>query len=52
MSDMPNPGSEAAQLLGCICPVYDNNCGKYAPRPPDGWWKRMDCRVHGKEAQK
>jgi hypothetical protein len=25
----------------------DNNRGKWAPYPPDGWWQRVDCPVHG-----
>lgn len=41
-----NPGSDEAQTAGCICPVMDNNRGKYPPRPPKGWWMRPDCAVH------
>lgn len=43
----PNPGSNAALDAGCICPVFDNNRGKYPPWPPDGWWIRGDCPIHG-----
>jgi hypothetical protein len=43
----PNPGSEAARDAGCICPAFDNNFGLRPPRPPDSWWKRPDCRLHG-----
>lgn len=42
----PNPGSDKAIELGCTCPVLDNNHGKFAPWPPDGWWKDPDCPVH------
>jgi hypothetical protein len=42
----PNPGSDAARAQGCICPVLDNNHGKWAPWPPDGWWMRPDCPLH------
>lgn len=26
--DQPNPGSEEAKKLGCICPIFDNSRGK------------------------
>lgn len=41
-----NPGSDAARDAGCICPEQDNNYGKWAPWPPDGWWLRQDCPYH------
>ncbi len=43
----PNPGSDAAQKMGCNCAVLDNNHGKFAPWPPDGWWIREGCPIHG-----
>lgn len=43
---VPNPGSDAALDAGCICAVLDNNHGTVPPRPPDGWWVRLDCPVH------
>ena len=43
---IPNPGSEEAGALGCVCPVMDNNHGKWAPWPPDGWWMAEGCPVH------
>lgn len=43
---VPNPGSEAALAMGCTCNPRDNNRGKYAPYPPDGWWKDKGCPVH------
>jgi phage tail protein X len=41
-----NPGSEAARTRGCICAVLDNNHGKFAPWPDDGWWITEGCPVH------
>ncbi|MGW5556891.1 hypothetical protein ACWER9_06665 [Micromonospora sp. NPDC003944] len=42
----PNPGSQEAHDGGCLCPVLDNNHGKFPPYPPDGWWIREDCPMH------
>jgi hypothetical protein len=42
----PNPGSDAAIKLGCICAVLDNCHGKFAPYPPNGWWITGGCPVH------
>jgi len=42
----PNPGSIAALLLGCLCPVLDNREGRSAPYPPDGWLVTLGCPVH------
>ena len=47
----PNPGSKEARALGCRCPVMDNNSGKWAPRPPDGWWISMACELHAWKAK-
>lgn len=44
----PNPGSDEARTKGCICPVLDNNHGKMAPWPPDGWWMDTECPLHGR----
>lgn len=41
----PNPGSEAARDLGCICAVMDNNHGKYLPWT-GGWWITQGCPIH------
>lgn len=46
MADWVNPGSDEARERGCICPVMDNNHGKRAPWPPDGWWITEACPVH------
>lgn len=43
--DKPNPGSDAALLLGCLCPVLDNNHGKHMPWP-GAWWITEGCPVH------
>lgn len=46
------PGSDKARDAGCICPVMDNNYGRFPLYPPtdehpDGaWWMRADCPVH------
>lgn len=42
----PNPGSDEARSLGCICAVFDNNHGRHAPWPDDGWWITGGCPVH------
>ena len=42
----PNPGSQEARDQGCLCPRMDNCNGKWAPRPPDGWFIRSDCPLH------
>ncbi len=47
VSKLPNPGSDEARAEGCICPVAENNGGLTAPSPPDSWWQRTDCPVHG-----
>lgn len=49
MSERPNPGSDEARAAGCICPVLDNNHGKFAPWPDDGWWINGDCSLHAEE---
>jgi len=46
MSEVPNPGSPEALLVGCICAVLDNNHGEFAPYPPDEWWITAGCPVH------
>jgi hypothetical protein len=44
----PNPGSDAAVSLGCICPVMDNNRGLYVPWP-GGFWVNEGCPLHAPE---
>jgi hypothetical protein len=41
-----NPGSPEAIAIGCRCARLDNNHGKFAPWPPDGWWINGNCPVH------
>lgn len=42
------PGSAAAQLVGCTCPVLDNGRGNVElARARGGWWMHSDCPVHG-----
>lgn len=42
----PNPGSDEAIALGCICPVLDNAHGEGA-RGPGTFWVNRDCPIHG-----
>lgn len=46
MSATPNPGSDEARTAGCICAVLDNNHGRWAPWPDNGWWITHGCPVH------
>jgi hypothetical protein len=44
----PNPGTEEAQALGCVCPVIAN-CYGQGFRQPDGslaFWMTTDCPIH------
>jgi hypothetical protein len=42
----PNPGSDAALTMGCLCPVLDNNHGRHLPW--QGGWLTVDaCPLHG-----
>jgi hypothetical protein len=43
--DPPNPGSDAALDLGCICPIMDNNHGKFLPWQ-GGYIVVQGCPVH------
>lgn len=43
----PNPGSDAAIALGCICPMLDNNHGNGVNfRGKICFWYHEDCPVH------
>lgn len=46
MDDVPTPGSDKAIAAGCHCPILDNNHGKFAPWPPDGWYITQGCPIH------
>lgn len=44
----PLPGSPEAQIIGCRCPVLDNQYGEgfvYAGRV--SFWMSADCPLHG-----
>ena len=52
----PNPGSDAAVALGCVCGRTDNHYGRGIPWPrEDGrdptefpcFWVNQDCPLHG-----
>jgi len=42
----PNPGSTAARLLGCVCPVIDNGHGRGFRGNPDVFVRMLACKVH------
>lgn len=44
----PNPGSEEAVEMGCICPRMDNSYGK-GYLGSDNFVIRMDCPIHTSE---
>ena len=46
LDERPNPGSQEARDAGCTCAVLDNNHGRFAPYPPDGWYITWACPVH------
>ena len=49
MSDkqaIPNPGSDEAILMGCICPVIDNNHGGGWRGDPNTFAIDRTCPVH------
>jgi hypothetical protein len=56
MTDTPNPGSEAAVAIGCVCPRMDNHWGRGFPWPrTDGkdpeefpsFYVNASCPLHG-----
>lgn len=51
MSAKPAPGSDAARLIGCKCPVIDNGHGRGSGRVDDNgkpaYWINAECPVHG-----
>ena len=47
---IPNPGSSAALLMGCTCPVYDNAHGAGMGKDEHGrvvYVMSLDCPLHG-----
>lgn len=60
MDKPPNPGSDEAKDLGCLCPRMDNDHGRGFPWPrTDGldpnehpsFWINEDCPLHGKKGK-
>ena len=43
----PNPGSDEAIKLGCLCPVIDNCHGNM---PNDNYWINSDCHLHNQQS--
>ncbi len=45
---LPNPGSDIAIEMGCLCPIFDNCHGKGAYDGKDGmYWINEECPLHG-----
>lgn len=47
MKEKPNPGSDEAKKMGCICPVMDNAHGKGWMGQEGVYWINRKCPVHG-----
>lgn len=48
MDDKQNPGSKEAVLLGCTCPVMDNNYGRgFEIQGETCFYFSLDCPIHG-----
>lgn len=45
----PNPGSDEAIEMGCICPVLDNCHGKGSMYGEGMFWTNTNCPIHGKD---
>ena len=47
----PTPGTQEAHDAGCVCPVLDNNHGRFPvftdDQGRDQWYLRLDCTIHG-----
>lgn len=51
MDEVPNPGSDEAGILGCICPVIDNHYGKGVPMGGKReFWITGGCILHDNES--
>ena len=48
MTPVPNPGSEEALALFCICPVFDNHNGEGVNGE---FWITAGCPLHDKAAK-
>ena len=44
--DVPNPGSNAAFVLGCTCPVVDNQYGRGYMGQRNVFVYQRDCPIH------
>jgi len=42
----PNPGSDEAIELGCICPVMDNHHGRGSRGDNNLFWVTSNCPIH------
>jgi hypothetical protein len=49
---IPNPGSDAAQKKGCLCPILDNAHGKGVCVDGKTFWMQEDCPLHGTKTRK
>ena len=49
MTPKPNPGSQEAIWLGCLCPILDNHRGHGIPQKkgPPLFIYTAECPVHG-----
>ena len=50
---IPNPGSDAAIVAGCTCPVLDNGHGRGVGGNGEkyGWWITEGRPLHGRGAK-
>lgn len=51
IENKPNPGSDEAIKMGCICPVLDNECGEGYLGQKDTFIIWENCPIHGKEKE-
>ena len=51
IKDKPNPGSEEAVDLGCLCPLPRSGKGLFGMfiKKNEGRWISVDCPLHGTE---
>jgi hypothetical protein len=47
IGSIPNPGSDEAKDLGCLCPVLDNAHGKGIDLDGGLFWINQTCPLHG-----
>lgn len=43
---VPNPGSDEALKMGCLCPLMDNGYGRESMYGPGVWIYVVGCPVH------